>query len=144
MLDPNSINDRKSLLAALAEAQSILSINREHRISTDAMTGIYRALEWCSQNFDISEGTASYIRGNFNAVGGHDWESSLSNIAAKKINDAQQQSDARSGEAEYGLRSLMQILKEAKLKSSEKAMLSVLIGYLRNVISESNSVPKVS
>ena len=143
MLNANNISDRESLLEVLTEVQRIFSVRREYRISTEAMTGIYEALEWCSRNFDLNEGTESYIRGNFNAVGGHDWASSISSIANKKTSEAQKQPNARGGEAEYGLRSLMQILKDGKLKTSESAMVSALKGYLNDVVEESNWAPKV-
>jgi hypothetical protein len=144
MLNANNISDRGSLLEVLTEVQRIFSIRRDYRISTGAMTGIYEALEWCSRNFDLNEGTESYIRGNFNAVGGHDWDSPISNIANKKTNEAQKHPDARGGEAEYGLRSLMQILKDGKLKTSEQAMVTALKGYLSDVVEESNGAPRVS
>lgn len=143
MINPNYISDKAGLLQAITEIQEIFAVHREHPITSEAMSGVYEALGWCLQNFNLDEGTQSYIRGNLNAVGGGDREKPLSGTVAWKLEESRKRTETRGGEVEYALRSIMQILKMGELRTSEKTMLTELKNYLSKIIDESNGAPRV-
>lgn len=133
---PRSFEDLTTLAE---EMQRFWAVYRERRVPRGTMNGLYEALLWCLQNFEVEEGHQSYIRGNV----GPDAITSgapLVQIVAGRINrppvnEPRDVETARGGEIELALRSLLDILRHGKTDDHKHAA-SAIKKYLAALIEE--------
>jgi hypothetical protein len=119
---PRSFED---LTGLVEEMQRFWAVHRERRVPRGATDGLYEALLWCLQNFEVEEGHRSYIRSNL----GPDAITSrapLVQVVAGRIgqpiiNEPRDVETARGGEIELALRSLLDILRHGKTDDHKHA-----------------------
>jgi hypothetical protein len=132
----------EDLTSLVEEMQRFWAIYRERRAPRDAMNGLYEALLWCLQNFEVEEGHQSYIRGNL----GPDAITSgapLAQIVSGRIsrpltNEPRDVETARGGEIELALRSVLDILRHGKTNDPTHSAAAIK-RYLAALVEEFNT-----
>lgn len=115
----------EDLTGLVEEMQRFWAVYRERRVPRGAANGLYEALLWCLQNFEVEEGHQSYVRGNL----GPDAITSrapLVQIVARRIsrpliNEPRDVETARCGEIELALRSVLDILRHGNTDDLKQA-----------------------
>jgi hypothetical protein len=123
----------EALIEAVKEMQRFFSIHLNVKVSRRAAEGLYRAILWCIENNEVSHGSESYIRSNFGAGPTHE---PLAALISSRIVKPLHRTSADGGEVEFGLRSMLEILRHTEVKGSRQEMLKSMMDELRELVKE--------